>query len=30
MVGDNIYGSERPQDFVKKFESPYRPLLDAA
>ena len=29
MVGDNIYGSERPQDFVKKFESPYRPLLDA-
>ena len=29
MVGDNIYGSERPQDFVKKFEAPYRPLLDA-
>ena len=28
MVGDNIYGSERPQDFVKKFEAPYRPLLD--
>jgi hypothetical protein len=28
-VGDNIYGSERPQDFVKKFEEPYRPLLDA-
>src|SRR5690242_21114890 len=20
MLGDNIYGSERPQDFVKKFE----------
>lgn len=29
MVGDNIYGSERPQDFVKKFEAPYKPLLDA-
>src|SRR5918993_2398940 len=29
MVGDNIYGSERPQDFVKKFEAPYRSLLDA-
>jgi len=29
MVGDNIYGSERPQDFQKKFEIPYKPLLDA-
>jgi predicted phosphodiesterase len=29
MVGDNIYGSERPQDFNKKFEIPYKPLLDA-
>ena len=28
LVGDNIYGSERPQDFVKKFETPYKPLLD--
>jgi 3',5'-cyclic AMP phosphodiesterase CpdA len=28
-VGDNIYGSERPQDFIKKFETPYKPLLDA-
>jgi hypothetical protein len=28
MVGDNIYGSERPQDFVRKFEEPYKPLLD--
>ena len=28
-VGDNIYGSERPQDFKKKFEDPYKPLLDA-
>jgi hypothetical protein len=29
MVGDNIYGSERPQDFVIKFESPYKAVLDA-
>ena len=29
MVGDNIYGSERPQDFQKKFQIPYKPLLDA-
>ena len=29
MMGDNIYGSDRPQDFVKKFETPYKPLLDA-
>lgn len=29
MVGDNIYGSERPQDFARKFEVPYKPLLDA-
>jgi predicted MPP superfamily phosphohydrolase len=28
-VGDNILGSERPQDFQKKFEIPYKPLLDA-
>ena len=28
-VGDNIYGSERPQDFVRKFENPYKALLDA-
>jgi hypothetical protein len=28
MMGDNIYGSERPQDFVKKFETPYKALLD--
>jgi hypothetical protein len=28
-VGDNIYGSERPQDFARKFEQPYKPLLDA-
>jgi predicted phosphodiesterase len=29
MLGDNIYGKERPQDFVQKFERPYKPLLDA-
>jgi predicted MPP superfamily phosphohydrolase len=29
LVGDNLYGSERPQDFAKKFELPYKPLLDA-
>jgi predicted MPP superfamily phosphohydrolase len=28
LVGDNLYGSERPQDFSKKFEIPYKPLLD--
>jgi predicted MPP superfamily phosphohydrolase len=29
LVGDNLYGSERPQDFKIKFELPYKPLLDA-
>jgi hypothetical protein len=29
MLGDNIYGRERPDDFRKKFETPYKPLLDA-
>ncbi|HET7694264.1 MAG TPA: metallophosphoesterase [Vicinamibacterales bacterium] len=29
MLGDNIYGSDRPQDFVRKFEAPYKALLDA-
>ena len=29
MMGDNLYGSERPQDYVRKFEEPYKPLLDA-
>src|SRR5437660_1710008 len=28
MLGDNIYGSERPQDFETKFSTPYKPLLD--
>lgn len=29
MVGDNIYGSKSAVDLQKKFEVPYRPLLDA-
>jgi predicted phosphodiesterase len=29
MLGDNLYGSQTPADFVKKFERPYKPLLDA-
>jgi hypothetical protein len=29
MVGDNMYGSERPQDYARKFELPYKPILDA-
>src|SRR5437667_9331001 len=29
MLGDNIYGGHRPQDFRKKFEMPYHTLLDA-
>ena len=29
LLGDNIYGSERPQDFVRKFEAPYKATLDA-
>jgi predicted phosphodiesterase len=29
MMGDNLYGSERPQDYQKKFEIPYKALLDA-
>lgn len=28
-VGDNIYGGQRPADFKRKFEDPYKPLLDA-
>jgi hypothetical protein len=27
-VGDNIYGGERPQDMQRKFEQPYKALLD--
>src|SRR5262249_50408984 len=29
MVGDNIYGTDGPADFTKKFETPYKPMLDA-
>jgi Calcineurin-like phosphoesterase len=29
MMGDNLYGGERPQDFVTKFEAPYKLLLAA-
>jgi predicted MPP superfamily phosphohydrolase len=29
MLGDNIYGGHSPADFVRKFEQPYKPLLDA-
>ena len=29
MVGDNMYGSEGANDFRRKFEEPYKPLLDA-
>jgi predicted MPP superfamily phosphohydrolase len=29
LLGDNIYGSDRPQDYANKFEKPYKPLLDA-
>jgi Calcineurin-like phosphoesterase len=28
MVGDNMYGADTPSDYVKKFETPYKPLLD--
>jgi len=29
MMGDNIYGGHKPQDFERKFETPYKPLLNA-
>ena len=28
MVGDNMYGADTPGDYVKKFETPYKPLID--
>jgi hypothetical protein len=28
LLGDNIIGNARPQDFVKKFEAPYKRLLE--
>jgi len=29
MLGDNMYGRQRPADFVTKFERPYAPILQA-
>jgi 3',5'-cyclic AMP phosphodiesterase CpdA len=29
MLGDNMYGSQSPQDFVNKFEKPYAGLLES-
>ena len=29
MMGDNMYGTEGTRDYAKKFELPYKPLLDA-
>ena len=29
MLGDNLYGRERPRDYEKKFEIPYKPLLES-
>jgi predicted phosphodiesterase len=29
MLGDNLYGGQKPRDFFLKFEQPYRPLLEA-
>lgn len=29
MLGDNLYGSEKSGDYERKFERPYKPLLDA-
>jgi predicted phosphodiesterase len=29
MMGDNLYGGERPTDYQRKFALPYKPLLDA-
>ena len=29
MLGDNIYGGSGPKDYERKFELPYKPLLDA-
>ncbi len=28
MLGDNLYGRQQPEDFVTKFELPYKKLLD--
>ena len=29
MTGDNLYGDEGPRDYARKFEAPYKALLDA-
>lgn len=29
MLGDNIYDSHTPEDYVRRFETPYQALLDA-
>jgi predicted MPP superfamily phosphohydrolase len=29
MMGDNLYGRETPRDFERKFEEPYKPILEA-
>ena len=28
LMGDNMYGGEKPEDFKRKFEDVYQPLLD--
>ena len=28
MAGDNMYGADKPADFVKKFEKPYKQLIE--
>ena len=28
LMGDNMYGGEKPEDFKRKFEDVYKPLLD--
>jgi hypothetical protein len=29
MMGDNLYGGDKPKDYTKEFEIPYKTLLDA-
>src|SRR5262245_50161861 len=29
MMGDNLYGGSKEKDFQKKFETPYKALLDS-
>jgi 3',5'-cyclic AMP phosphodiesterase CpdA len=29
MLGDNVYGGQKPADFLQKFQRPYKALLDA-